>query len=445
MLLAQLCNIIHGQTNCPVQSFAGIEIDSRRIQPGQLFVAIQGQYLDGHDFLEEAFNKGAAAALVTQPIAGPYVQVLDTTVALGQIASYHRQQFDIPCIAVTGSCGKTTVKEMMCHILRDRYRVLGTVGNLNNHIGVPLTLLGLTAEHDIMVLELGANGAGDIAHIAAMAQPDIAIINNIANAHLAGFKDEYGIASAKSEIFQYTKPTGLAIINTDTLHVDMLKHMAGHLTIQTFGTAPEATYCIEEHYETAYGSQCMINTPKGSCTVELQVPGLCHVYNAAAAIAATIDYMDLSTIVKRLQSYQGVAGRLNLIKLSDHAYIIDDTYNACPYATEQALKYLSKLPGKKIFVLGDMRELGTQAESLHRHIGEIAKQLTIDICYTYGELSLHTSDAFGTVEHHYKRKDRLLAALKEHLKSQVYILIKGSRAMGMESLIRGLLASQTLR
>lgn len=418
----------------------GISTDTRTLQAGQLFVALHGPHFDGHDYLAEAKAKGAAACMVERPVANcPALIVSDTRLALGKLARAWRRHFNIPLVAVTGSNGKTTVKEMLASILGQQGETLATRGNLNNDIGVPLTLFGLDAQHTSAVVEMGANHAGEIAYLTQMAEPDVAIITNAAPAHLEGFGSLEGVANAKGEIFQGLKEQGTAIINADDQFAPLWRELAKNRNQRTFGLHQPAD--ITAHWQAGdRGSQVQVTTPVGDVQFDLALLGEHNVMNALAAIAAAqAAGMPLAAIKAGLECMQPVPGRLQLKMGFNGSRIIDDTYNANPASLEAAIQVLAGFAGKQILVLGDMGELGEEAISLHAEAGRVAKSGGIDALYAVGAMAKAAAEAFGKGAHYYDDQETAIAALHSALTPNITVLLKGSRLSHMERVVDALL------
>lgn len=426
-------------------AFHGVSIDTRTLEPGNLFIAIPGDRVDGHDFIEEARKKGAAGALVTRQIDSSLPQILvdNIVTALGQLSAAWRQQFTLPVIAVTGSNGKTTLKNMIAAIMTaacngDETGVLATKGTLNNHLGLPLTLLRLDKKHRYAAIEMGMNHFGEIAYLTKLTQPNVAVITNAAAAHLEGVGDLEGVARAKAEIFSGLPTNGTAILNRDDAFYAYWCDQIGKHPSLSFGFSPEADVTALLHDSTR-AQHITLKTPKGSIDIHLPLLGKHNVLNTLAAAAATLAVgIDLTAIKAGLEAIQPAPGRLQLHTLANGVNIIDDTYNANPFSLKAAVDTLATFAGKKILVLGDMRELGADAESLHHSAGEAIRKAGINYLFTYGELSSNTAQAFGEGAYHFSEQDKLVNALKPFLYNQTTILVKGSRSMHMEKVIAGL-------
>ena len=444
MTLARAAAIL-GVNNLPdTISFNGINIDTRSLQPGNLFVALAGSRLDGHDFIEEAHQKGAAAALVSRKVASslPQIEVADTIIALGQLGAAWRAQFNIPFVAVTGSNGKTTLKNMIASILTaachgNSTQVLATQGTLNNHIGLPLTLARLNSNHRYAAIEMGMNHFGEIEYLTRLTRPHVAVITNAAAAHLEGVGDVSGVARAKAEIFLGLPQNGTGILNRDDAFFPFWREQIGKHAYLTFGLHPDADIHATIHEDSQ--SQVTMRTPNGKIDIQLPLLGKHNVLNALAACAAAIAIgIDLNAVKAGLESILPAPGRLQMHMLANGVKIIDDTYNANPFSLQAAVETLASFTGKKILVLGDMKELGNEAKQLHHVAGEKIRQAGIDYLFTYGELSANTAQGFGEGAYHFNEQDKLLNALKPFLYNQTTILIKGSRSMHMEKVVDGL-------
>jgi UDP-N-acetylmuramoyl-tripeptide--D-alanyl-D-alanine ligase len=447
MKLSEAAQYLNGQLIGNDAEFQFISTDTRTINPGELFVAWKGENFDGHDYVTVAQQKGAVAALVDKKINAELPQIIVANVpkALGQLAAQRREQLKhIPLIALTGSCGKTTTKEMLRAILLECGPTLANKNSFNNEIGGPSTLLQLTEQHRYAVIEMGANHPGEIAYLTAMAKPNVAFINNIAPAHLEGFGSIEGIARAKLEIFQGLDENGIVIINRDDHYFEWISNLLKAKKLKnifTFGIknkadffATDITVDAEQH------CSFTLHTPKDKVVVRLTVLGQHNVMNAlAAAAAASAVGADLSAIKAGLEKTQPVYGRLVVKQGRNGARIFDDTYNANPSSIKAALEVLAQSPGEKIFVMGDMRELGVDAEKLHHEIGQCAKQLGVNQLFACGDLTRATVEAFGVGAQYFATQQDLSAAVLEMLQPQVTVLVKGSRGMKMENVVAELI------
>ncbi len=440
--LSQAATAVDAQLLGADALFTGVTTDSRTLQPADLFVALSGARLNGHDYIEQAAERGAVAAMVSikpEKVSVPLLLVENCYMGLGRLASAWRRQFAIPLIAITGSNGKTTVKEMLAAILRQHAgssSVLATRGNLNNNIGMPLTLLRLRETHQFAVIEMGMNHPGEISYLTRIAEPQVALINNAQAAHLEGLGSVEAVARAKAEIFEGLNTDGWAVINADDANVALLEELSRGRQILRFGLDNPAEVSARYHLGVA-GSEMQMATPRGAFSVALQVPGMHNVRNALAATAAAIALsVPKAAIAAGLASFSGVAGRLQRKPGLHGATIIDDTYNANPESMRAAIAVLAAAPGKKILVMGDMGELGAKAGALHSELGEYAKQAGIDRFLALGPLSINAAKSFGGGALHFERIEELLAEIENLLARDVTVLVKGSRFMQMERIIK---------
>ena len=455
MSVREAARAVHGNWSGEDTEFYGVSTDSRIVRRGDLFIALVGDKFDGHDFIAEVKEKGAVAAVVCHGFHAkapelqiPLIQVENTRLGLGQLAAYWRQRFNIPLIAVTGSNGKTTVKEMIASILRhaaviaphtdDAGKVLATEGNFNNDIGMPLMLLRLRKEHRYAVIEMGMNHAGEISYLTKLARPDVALITNAGAAHVEGLVSVEAVARAKGEIFEGLSPGGTAIINSDDPHAPLWRELAGNRKIIEFGFEGDPT--VTARYELDFLNTTMtLILPDGPRDVVLQVPGRHNVCNALAAAAVALAMgVDTRAIVSGLGEFGGVKGRMQKKPGLNGAILLDDSYNANPESVRAALSVLAKAAGKKILVLGDMGELGDSAQVFHERVGVESRLVGIDKILTLGELSAHTAASFGTGARHFGRMEELLPEVRELLAPDVTLLIKGSRFMKMERLVKSI-------
>lgn len=444
MRLSEAVTPLNAVLNGSDLEFTSVSIDTRTLQEGALYVAIEGEQFDGHDFIEDAIAKGAVAAIVSRPIdtSMPTLHVKDTRLALGALAKYWRNTFSPKVVAITGSCGKTTVKEMMASILRQQGEVLVTKGNLNNDYGVPLTLLNLREHHQFAVIEMGANHLGEIDYLARIVCPDVAVITLIAPAHIEGFGSVEGVAKAKSEIFNGLKQPGVAVVNMDERCKAILDGAIQSHSRLSFSIDNLSANVSAEDLSTDEDCHChfVLNTPMGKTSIQLPVLGQHNVSNAlCAAAAAHALEVPLAAIKKGLEEVSAVNKRLLVKQGHNGSRIIDDTYNANLESVRAALNVLSQYPGKKIFVMGDMGELGDQSIEHHQQLGQLARDLAIDAMYVKGELIRHALGAFGDNAHHYPSYESLIEELRQLLAPDVTVLVKGSRAAAMEHVVAGLI------
>lgn len=421
--------------------------DSRNIKRQQLFVALRGEHFDGHRYAAQALTSGAACVMVEQDFAemdslSNAIVVEDTYAALGQLASFWRKQFTLPVIGVTGSNGKTTVKEMLASILSvaasGSDNVLATIGNLNNHIGMPLTLLKLREQHQYAVIEMGMNHRGEIRYLTNIAQPNVVVINNAGDAHIGELGSYQAIAEAKGEILEGLQKSGMAVLNADDVFFPLWKELVAGQTVMTFGLTNAADVSASYHL-TVGSSEMQINTPIGEMNVRLPSPGLHNVKNALAATAVAVALNVSKEAIKQgLETYANVKGRLQFYAGLHGANVIDDTYNASPQSMRAAIDVLVQHTGHTILVLGDMGELGADAQKMHEAIGLYANEKGVQQLMTFGELSRFMTTAFGEGAKHFEDLTVLTATLKTQMKHNVLILVKGSRFMKMERVVEAI-------
>ncbi len=427
--------------------FTTVGSDSRTIVPGMLFVALKGDKFDGHDYVQSGLDQGAAAALVCHAFADanptlPLVAVTDTRIALGQLAAHWRSRFHYPLLGITGSNGKTTVKEMCAAILRADFgqnAVLATSGNLNNDIGLPLTLLKLRSTHHAAVIEMGMNHPGEIAYLTDIAKPTVALVNNAQRAHLAGLGSLTEVARAKGEIFAGLAREGVAVINADDAHASLWRELATGQHILSFGFSAAADVRGEwqaSHVNEGYGGQLTLTTPQGNAVLHLPIPGVHNARNALAAAAACLAAgIPFAPIVRGLEHFTSVKGRLQRKAGLHGATVIDDSYNANPDSMRAAIDVLATLPGRRIFVMGDMGEVGETAGQLHSEIGGYAKSQGIDGLLAIGEMSIAAVHDFDGGGQHFGGVEALVKALKPQMDKETTVLVKGSRFMRMERVV----------
>lgn len=421
--------------------FNGVSTDSRAVQAGQLFVALKGPNFDAHDFADNVRDAGANALLVDHELDCPLPQLVvqDTLLGLGQLAAYWRAQLTIPVIAVTGSNGKTTVKEILASIFSQLGETLATKGNLNNHIGVPLTLLSINKQHKAAVIEMGANHPNEISYLTNMAKPNVAMINNAAAAHLEGFGSLEGVAKAKGEIYQGLDEGGFAIVNADDQFAPLWRDITKHNKTLSFGLKEAADVSCEWQGD-INGNRLNVRTPIGEFDCTLKLLGRHNVMNALAATAVAVAAdVDLQTIADGIEALQAVPGRLQLKPGINGARVIDDTYNANPNSLRAGLDVLASCVGEKFLVLGDMGELGDNTIELHQQAGADAARLKIDRVYTLGGFSEEATEAFGENGQHFEDVDELVKSILPKLSKDVTLLVKGSRMMRMERVVQALL------
>lgn len=444
MELSQAASHMNGTLLGKDTVFTGCSTDSRSDNIGKLFIAIEGDKFDGHEFINKAVENGAIGSIVSKDIdsqSRPYVLVENTIQAMGELAAYWRSKFDIPLIAITGSNGKTTVKEMVFSVLSEEATVLSTRGNLNNHIGMPLTIFNLGDEHKYAVVEMGANHPGEISLLTKIAKPTVAIITTCAPSHLEGFGSVEGVANAKAEIYEGLQKDGTAVINIDEDYVDLWKKCAGRHKKITFSIGRDADVYADsieldaEHLNYKF----RLYTPDGDISIELPIPGRHNVQNAVATAACCYSVgVPLASIKKGLEGLRPVNNRLQLKVNTDGVNIYDDTYNANPKSLEVAMQTISEYPGRHWLVLGDMGELGRDTKTYHEEAGDKARALGFERLFAIGPNSYYAAERFGSGGSHYSTIQELINSIRNGLTSNIRILVKGSRYMKMERVINAL-------
>jgi UDP-N-acetylmuramoyl-tripeptide--D-alanyl-D-alanine ligase len=443
MRLSQLVKPLGASLVGQDASFDSVSIDARTVAPGGLFVALAGDHADGHDFVSQARAKGAAAAMVAYAVDDPLPQLLvhDCRYALGQLGALAREAFTAPVLAITGSSGKTSVKEMLAAILRERGPVLATLGNLNNELGVPLTLLALESGHQFAVIEMGAAVQGDISYSMNLAKPSVTVLTNAGMAHVGRFGSPEKIALAKGEILTGLSADGKAVINLDSPWFEQWYQSLGRRTSLAFSLTNPTAQLRAESVELD-GRGCpgfLLVTPNGSITVQLNLLGVHNIANALAAAGAALHVdTELEIIRRGLSKVMPVSGRACPLSGRNGALIIDDSYNANPGSVKAAIDVLANLEGHRILVLGDMGELGEWEEQSHREVGEYAREQGLDALFAVGSLSALATEAFGENGHLFGSREELVAALAAQLDSNTKVLVKGSRSAGMEGVVAAL-------
>lgn len=434
--LSDIATMTGGELVGKDREVASVSTDSRTVENDQLFIALAGERFDAHDFVASIAHQ-AGAALVHKKIDCdlPQIVVKNTLQALGEFAKTWRKQFVRPLVGLTGSNGKTTVKEMLAAILSCKGSALATLGNLNNDIGMPLTLLRLREKHDYAVIEMGANHFGEIEYLSNISQPDVAILNNAGAAHLEGFGSVEGVSRAKAEIFAGLTDNGVAVINADDEYADYWFSCNANRKVVTFGLTSQAD--IKGDITDA---GLVLTIAKETILVNLTLLGQHNARNAlAASAAATALGFDLQDIKQGLESLTPVKGRLAPIEGVGESLVIDDTYNANPDSAKAAVDVLAtKKNGKRVLVLGDMGELGETASQLHGDIGQYAKEQGVDKLFCLGQYSKQACKQFGKAAQGFDEIDALLATLKQEVEANMTILVKGSRSMRMERVVDAL-------
>ncbi len=429
VLLSQLAIAVDGSLIGQDLPINGFSTDTRTVSDGDVYFCLRGENFDGHDFVENAIAGGAKAVVCERDLNVdlPQLLVADTRHAFGRLAMLWRQQFLGPVIGVTGSNGKTTVKQLLASVFAQAGEVHFTRANDNNDIGVPQTLLGLRETHDYAVVEMGASDKGEIEYLGGLVQPLVAVITNASAAHLEGFGDARSVAEEKVWIYKTLAANGVAVINADDQYAGYWRSVCGDRKIITFGESGDIT--------ASRNSDDSINIGYQGETVRcgFQLPGQHNVHNAAAAAACAIAAgVSLDIIKKGLAAAEPVAGRLNFQHLTGGVTVIDDTYNANPASTRAAIDVLAECKSSRFIALGDLLELGPDEISEHQSIGQYARSAGVDQLFAYGSLSKHVVESFGAGGHWFQDRDALIEALLQELDDGCTVLVKGSRSMKME-------------
>jgi UDP-N-acetylmuramoyl-tripeptide--D-alanyl-D-alanine ligase len=439
--LARAAESMHGELHGSNVSFRGVSTDTRTIAAGELFFALQGPNFDGSAFVSAAAERQAAAAVIASQVETtlPNITVADTRLALGKLASSWRQEMSACVVGITGSNGKTTLKELIASCLSQSAETLATHGNLNNDIGLPLMLLRLSPDHRYAVIEMGANHAGEIEYLTSLAEPSVVAITNAGPAHLEGFGSVEGVARAKGEILQSATRPQAAILNADDAYFEYWKSLVDDLRLLSFGLSPDATVHASEIRCVDTGSTFRLHMPDEDMLLNLPLQGTHNVRNACAAAAVALA-LDLSAgqIKQGLESVAPVAGRLRVLDGINDSRVIDDSYNANPTSVIAAIELLADLQGISVLVLADMAELGADSAALHRQVGMAAKEAGINRLLATGELSRNTVDAFGDGATWYESAEEISAELAVSLSANSNVLIKGSRSMRMGRVVRAI-------
>ncbi len=445
--LSELLTALPGARITADAAFTGVSTNSKAIAPGNLFVALRGERFDAHDFLSEVAAQGAAGVIAERLPDGfglPALIVSDTRHALGQIANYWRRQFDIPVIGVTGSNGKTTVKEMIASILAAAFgdgRYLSTRGNLNNEIGVPLTLFRLDASHRAAVIEMGMNHPGEIARLTEIAEPTVGLVNNAQREHQEFMASVAAVAEENGSVIRLMGAGGCAVFPADEAYASLWQGYAGQRRVMSFGL--DARAAVHGQWQPRdFGSELQISAAGKTIPVSLSAAGLHNVRNALAACAAALAIgIDADSIARGLQSFAPVAGRLQRKSARNGALVIDDTYNANPDSVRAAIDVLATAPAPRTLVLGDMGEVGSEGVAFHEEIGAYARTRQIDQLFTLGTLARHASLAFGSPARHFDTMETLNQEIAA-VPSGASVLVKGSRFMKMERVVDSLTGAQ---
>ncbi len=439
---------MHGVLRGDDRPFTAIGTDTRNMVGGELFFALKGPNFDGHDYVAQAAEQGAAAAVVSEAADVDLAQIVvaDTRAALGRLGAAWRERQDVTVVGITGSNGKTTLKELTAACLSAAGQTLATHGNLNNEIGVPLMLSRIESEHRYAVIEMGANHAGEIAYLTSLAGPDVVALTNAGAAHLEGFGSIDGVARAKGEILSGEKRPNFAVLNADDHYFEYWSSLVEDVGVLSFGLGGDADVHATRIKAEAGLTGFRMRLPGGEIDVSLALPGRHNVRNACAAAAiATALGIDAQTIRAALESVQPVSGRLRPLEGVNGSTVFDDSYNANPNSVVAAAEFLTTLPGEHWLVLGDMAELGDDAPRLHREVGERVKKAGVSRLFAAGGLSRNTVNGFGGDGEWFSSVDALIAALAPALDADVKVLVKGSRFMRMERVVDALRRPDTDR
>ena len=433
----------------------GAVIDSRLVEEDYLFIPIKGERVDGHNFIPQVFEKGACCVLSEIELenpAGPYIRVASSEDALKKIAAFYRRSLPIKVVGITGSVGKTSTKEMIASVISQKYNVHKTAGNFNNEIGLPLTVFGIRAEHEVAILEMGISEFGEMRRLSMVANPDICVITNIGLCHLENLGTRDGILEAKTEMFEHVKEGAVAILNGDDDKLSTKKALNGKATIfYGFEAEPQmdadgnpmaaksiyATDVVNLGFE---GMSAVIHTPQGEFEAYITIPGEHNVYNALAATAVGLELgLTLEEIKKGIAEAKTIAGRTNLIRANGYN-VIDDCYNANPVSMEAALDVLSHAKGRTIAILGDMGELGEDEKALHFGVGKCVAEKKIHTLFCAGTLAAEYKAGVESVEneckvYHFANRDEMITELLSYVKEGDNILIKASHFMGFSQVV----------
>lgn len=424
----------------------GAVIDSRLVEEDFLFIPIKGERVDGHKFIPQVFEQGACCVLSEIDLenpAGPYIKVVSSEEALKKIAAFYRQSLDIKVVGITGSVGKTSTKEMIASVISQKYNVHKTAGNFNNEIGLPLTVFGIRAEHEVAILEMGISDFNEMHRLSTVANPDICVITNVGLCHLENLGDRDGVLKAKTECFEHMKENGLAVLNGDDDKLCTKKTVNGRSAVFYGLGNTNQIYATEVANLGFEGMEAVVHTPIGEFKVNITIPGEHNVYNALAATAVGLELgLSLEEIKKGIEEARTIAGRTNLVK-ANGMNVIDDCYNANPVSMEAALDVLSHAKGRTIAVLGDMGELGDNEAILHFGVGRCVAEKHIHTLFCAGTLAAEYKkgvEAVGTdcEVYHFENRDDMITALLDYVKAGDNILIKASHFMDFPKVVEAL-------
>ncbi len=443
--LSDIAQAVQGTLTGQNLTVEGVGIDTRTLNPGDLYIAIKGKHFDGHDFIDQALQAGAAAILTNRKIDTqlPQILVQDTHLALAELAGYWRKQLPIKVAGVTGSNGKTSVKEMIAAIFASQGNTLFTQGNLNNDIGVPLTLLKLNENHRFAVIEMGANHPGEIAYTSHYAQADVSVITNIGPAHIEGFGSMAGVADAKAEIIENLGPQGVAVLNRDDAFYDICLKKAGSRKTVSFGFDScadiRAENIIGSLDQQGFATQFELKTANAGLTIRLSLAGAHNVKNALAAAAVALQFgIDLPAVKQALEQIQPVSGRMQTLLGRKGNIVINDTYNANPASLQAALDAVSHCRQPVWLALGAFGELGEKSPAIHADLASMIKAGAVQKLFATGELAKHTTEAFGANGRYFDTQEQLIDSLSQAVTGREIILVKGSRAQKMENVVAAL-------
>ncbi len=437
-----IAEVLGGQHHGESVLVEGMIHDTRLLSHGNLFLALKGEHSDGHAHLSEARAAGASAALVSKPVDDPLPQIIvsDVLVAAGELAAAWRASLDVQVVGITGSNGKTSVKEMVSAILSQVGETLATAGNYNNEIGVPITLSRLNASHQYAVIEMGAARQGDIRYLSRLVKPHVGILTNAGPAHLESFGSIETIVQTKGELFGALSDDGTAIINADSPYLRHWRDLAAHCHGLHFGLEHGAEFQASLPDDYQMGDSIAITTPEGKFEMTLPLPGRHNVMNALASMAAVHALgIGVEQSLSTLKELEAVSQRLQIHHPDPDCVIVDDSYNANPASTQASIEVLSAFPGESWLVLGDMLELGEQAAQMHHEVGQQAKKAGIKRLLGCGPLAKHAVDGFGSKGAWFEDQASLIEALRLKRPPQVAILVKGSRSMRMDRVVSALL------
>ena len=446
-LLSEAAKSMNGVLHGSDRQFAGVNTDTRSLNEGELFFALQGPNFDGHDYVATAVENGAAGVVVSKSIANgiAQIEVDDAKQALGRLGAAWRDSKDVRVVGITGSNGKTTLKELVAACLASKAPTLATEGNLNNDIGMPLMLVRIEDEHEYAVIEMGANHAGEIAYLASLASPDVVVITNAGSAHLEGFGSVEGVAKAKGEILQNAIRPNFAVLNADDDYYEYWTSLVEDVKAISFGFSEDADVRASEIVISASGSEFNLHLAGEVLSIALSLSGAHNVRNACAAAAiASVCGIGGREIKAAIENVSPVDGRLQALAGINDCTVFDDSYNANPRSVMAAAEFLAGLDGENWLVLGDMKELGVDAKDLHREVGASARACGIDRLFALGELCKFSVEAFGSGATWYEDIETMLADLNS-VSASTNVLVKGSRSMRMERVVDSLRAPDDVR